>query len=176
MLSGSACSSGNLSCLQVNSSFVVGVGLNVSGLEVTIWDVLLNFSGGNSSSFGLSYLYGGAVVCELNVGVVVSGFCESPCLSCNQSASLCLSCLGAPNLLQLSLNSVCVSSCPAGYFEGNGSCEGCQPSCSTCQSSSLCSTCAPNYFSFNNTCINQCPPTTFLNTTTSSNITDSNST
>lgn len=82
--------------------------------------------------------------------------CTNNCKTCSISLSNCTSCQSPQYLL---LNHTCRTGCPTAYYNSlNTTCEPCRPPCSTCKSDTLCETCIPNYYLYNQTtCTAACP-------------------
>lgn len=116
-------------------------------------------------------------------------YCSANCPSCSDS-QICIEC--EPEYVLISINqniistllplyvsslnipfeidsnvSICIQTCPQGFFESNSTCYKCSDSCLTCESSStFCTSCKNNHYfdSVNNSCFETLPSGTYYNT------------
>lgn len=85
------------------------------------------------------------------------------CLTCSNSHSKCLTCLG--NLVLDPISGDCVFECRFGYFvnPNNNTCEQCGSNCIECVDSRTCNVCRDPYaLSLNKTCVKPCDEGTIL--------------
>lgn len=86
--------------------------------------------------------------------------CHPYCLKCiGPSSNDCLSCSAGYILDQYS----CLSKCPDGKFNNNGTCFLCNSACLTCTDTSQtsCLSCSNGQYLYKNSCIAQCPTNTY---------------
>ena len=87
--------------------------------------------------------------------------CKPPCLTCNDSADNCLSCVSSSKYPYY-WNNQCNNQCDLGYAEIGYKCEKCASPCGMCADSiTACTSCIIGYL-YQHSCMEKCPDTTYL--------------
>ena len=80
--------------------------------------------------------------------------CIDPCVTCDSSPNLCLSCTDSLFLL----NNSCLSACPtSGYYTSGSECIACSDNCLSCESTVTCQVCSDGYYQLDGACYTNCP-------------------
>jgi len=98
--------------------------------------------------------------------------CQHPCRTClSSNTASCTSCYTDSDTIieKYLLSSVCLSSCPDGYYaDSNYQCQECDYRCNTCSSGSTCDTCSTSStykYMYESMCYISCPVSTYEDST-----------
>lgn len=161
----------NVTCTKVFSctklsSFTIQVYYSQSILPVSnismIIESIQNPSHTGTVTFSITSKAGDYSIDSL-LSIPVTYTCQSPCATCNLTASACLSCVASSPYLYLSQ---CYSKCPSGTTSNTTKmCVPCSLPCTECSTTvSTCTSCNSTTLLYGSACVPSCLPGTYKDT------------
>lgn len=103
---------------------------------------------------------------DMNSALTISFTCASPCATCNNSPSNCLSCIST-SITPYFWNDQCNTDCPSGQIDlGDKICVPCSSNCHTCSITTIrCTSCVLNSglpYLDNTSCVSTCPSNSII--------------